>query len=88
MPDNYDGSDLWLDFIKHCETVDQLKSWDGEELAEFVAVSLRERAREIYTDLPLECRRVFQQLTLPLAEGFGRDGRPELHLTELRESTR
>ena len=88
MPDKYDGSGSWLDFITQFETVAELNLWDGEEMAKFLAVSLRGRAREAYTDLPPECRRDFHQLTRTLAKRFGLEGRAELHLAELRARTR
>ena len=74
MPDKYDGSGSWVDF--------------GEEMAKFLAVSLRGRAREAYTDLPPECRRDFHQLTRTLAKRFGLEARSELYLAELRARTR
>ena len=51
--------------------------WNGEENAEFFAVSLQGRAREAYADLPLEYRRA-------LIKMFCLDGRPGLHIAELR----
>ena len=56
-------------------------------MAEFLAVSLRGRAREAYTDLPLECRRDFHQLNRALAERFGLGDLSKLHLAELRAGT-
>ena len=88
MPDKYDGSGSWVDFITQFETIAELNLWDECEMAKFLAVSLRGSAREIYTDLPLECRRDIHQLTRALAKRFGLEDRSELHLAELRARTR
>ena len=81
MPDKYDGSDSWVDSLT---TVAEINLCDEGEMAKFLAVNLRGRAREAYTDLTLECRRDFHQLIRALAKRFGFEGRSELHLAVLR----
>ena len=40
MPDKYDRSGSWLDFITHFKTIAELNFWDGEGMAKFLTVTL------------------------------------------------
>ena len=87
-PDMFDGGIGWHDYLAHFELCADLNSWSEEQMAIYLAVSLRGVAQELLCNLTSEDRRSYTALVRNLAARFGSEGQTELFRTQLKSRMR
>ena len=88
MPDHFDGTGSWSDFISHFRTVAVINDWTEQDKAQFLAVSLRGEACQMLRFLPAETRRNFRRLQQALENHYEPSDRTEMYMIKLRNRKR
>ena len=84
MPDKFDGSGVWADYLAHFEICSTINRWGDHEKATFLAVSLRGTAQMILGDLTTSSLNSYPVLVTELQSRFGQEGQSELYRTQLK----
>ena len=84
MPDKYDGSVVWQDYLTHFSLCAELNIWDERQMATYLAVSLRGPAQQLLGDMTVDRRRNYRTLVEALAARFGYEGQTELFRVQLK----
>ncbi len=88
MPDHYDGKIAWTDFHAHFEVCARVNGWSNEQKADYMAVSLRGAAQQVYSDLPSQSKGDFQAIVRALEGRFHPAHQAELFRAQLRSRVR
>ena len=88
MPDLYDGTGNWGDYLTHFKVVAELNGWTQRERQQFLAVSLRGEACKMLPSLPEDARWNFDAFVEALGRRFNPGDKTELYRIQLRNYTR
>ena len=84
LPDHFDGSVQWSDYLIHFETCAEVNQWIDSEKAKFLIVSLRGNAQQVIGDLHIEDRSDYSRLVEAIGRRFSPARQTELYRVELR----
>ena len=71
LPESYDGSKPWEDYLTHFESVAEINGWNCKEMARFLGANLKGEALEVYTEIPSVAKSSFTVLVEALERRFG-----------------
>ena len=83
LPDRYDGSSPWPDYLMHFESVAGVNGWSEAEKVGYLASHLRGSAQEAFTDLSPEDRRDYASILGYFERQFGVTSRVPLRRAQL-----
>lgn len=84
MPDKYDGTGVWQDYITQFEMCAEINTWNDRQKATFLAVSLRGAAQQVLGDMTAGGRQSYEAITEALSARFGYEGQTELFRVQLK----
>ena len=87
-PSPFDGKIPWDVYHTQFELLAQLNKWNQGEKAAHLAVSLRDEAATVLTNLPAANRQDYEALTSALESRFGTKNQIDLYRTRLRTRSR
>ena len=88
MPEKFDGSDTWEDYITHFELCADLNGWTPREKGNYLAVSLRGPAQELLGEMSVDMRQNYFILLDTLCTRFGSEGQADLFRAQLKSRQR
>ena len=88
MPDHFNGSIPWTDYMAHFETCAEVNNWNDIDKSRFLTVSLRGSAQQVMGDLTPDERRNYKVLVDAIGRRFNPERQTELHRAQLRSRTR
>ena len=88
MPDQFNGSGSWTEFISHFEICADLNEWNNRQKAQYLSVSLRGAACQLLRTLTPLKRQNYRELVNALSRRFNPENQTELFRAELRNFQR
>ena len=88
LPQSYDGLSSWTDWFCHFKQCILINQWNMEQSKEFLVVSLRKKALQIFQDLPVHETLRFDTLVNALEEKFNPSQQCEMYKAQLRSRTK
>ena len=88
MPDKFDGTSVWQDYLTHFEICASINEWNDHQRATFLAVSLRGNAQMLLGDLSVTKLHDYSALVVELQARFGHEGQSELFRTQLKDRSK
>lgn len=82
-PDIYEGRGSLEEYLTHFEMVAEINGWNEDDMARYLAVSLRGEALQAVRCLPADVRRDYDLLKGALLKRFAPSNRSEIHRTQL-----
>jgi hypothetical protein len=84
IPQVFDGTTPWNDWFMHFKQCILINQWDEMQSREFLIVSLRRKALQIFQELPVDQRLHFYSLIKGLEEQFNPSQQAEMYKAQLR----
>lgn len=82
-PDHFNGTTSWIDYKVHFEMCATINGWTRQQMAAYLAGSLRGSAQQVLGDLSPEKRQVYSELVAALSRRFHPDYQNELFNAQL-----
>ncbi|KAJ8041081.1 Retroviral-like aspartic protease 1 [Holothuria leucospilota] len=83
LPESFDGSQPWEDYLTHFESVAEINGWNRKQMARFLGANLKGEALEVFTELSCATRTSFPALVEALERRFGHAHQTPLFRTQL-----
>ena len=87
MPDKYDGTSDWKEYVAHFKSCQDLNSWSDKEAAKFLAASLRGQALRLLEE-QRNASWSYEEIQRKLSTRFSSAKQAESYLLELRHRKR
>ncbi|KAJ8029422.1 hypothetical protein HOLleu_28805 [Holothuria leucospilota] len=87
LPEKYDGSSCWGDYIVHFEHIASINGWDKLEMANFLGASLKGEAQKAFADLPPHEIHSYQAMCKALSRRFGVEKQGLIYRVRLQNRT-
>ena len=88
MPESFDGTKSWTDYLLYFEACAQVNGWNVEEMGKYLVVCLRGHAQLVLSGLPPADRMNYRQLVKCLNNRFSPEHETDFFKVQLRGRTR